>query len=82
MKFRKVSIWVRDVWLIFGITVAFCLLIEIVLSIAFHYRDAIGNDNSVNDSRASADTYQNADWPKKYYEEWKESNDSAWLSYV
>ena len=82
MKFRKVSIWVRDVWLIFGITVAFCLLIEIVLSIAFHYRDAISNDNPVNDSRASADTYQNADWPKKYNEEWKESNDSAWLSYV
>ncbi|MEE8576558.1 MAG: SGNH/GDSL hydrolase family protein, partial [candidate division Zixibacteria bacterium] len=77
VKFKKVLTWMRDLWLIIGITVAYILLIEIVLSIAFHYRDA-----SSNDSRISADTYQNADWPKKYYKEFNESYNSEWVSYV
>ena len=82
VKFKKVLTWIRDVWLIFGIIIAYLLLIEIVLSIAFHYRDASSNGNPVNDSSVYADTYQNADWPKKYYKEFNETGDSEWLSYV
>ena len=76
-KFRKLLVWVRDAWLIVGITVALFLFIEIVLSVAFHYRDAQSNDY-----RVFADTYQNADWPKQYYKEFRESSNSQWLSYV
>ncbi len=72
----------RDAWLIIGITISFFLLIEIVLSIAFHYRDAEKKAIKQGEYRASADTYQNADWPKKFYEEYLESNKNRWLSYV
>lgn len=74
MKFAAL---IRDAWLILGMSIIYFVLIESVLSFGFYYRDA-ANDYR----RVKADTYQNADWTKKYYDELYESGNCRWSSYV
>lgn len=82
IKLQRALSWSRDAWLVLGITAVFFLFIEVTLSIFFHLRNAEESIDPEVDYRAFADTYQGADWTKKYYEEFLASNESQWLSYV
>ncbi len=73
-KLKRVLGWVRDVWLILGIALALLVFIELLSSVRIRIPG--------RDSRSSADTYHNADWPKGYYKEDKASSALAWTSYV
>jgi lysophospholipase L1-like esterase len=67
--------FIRDAWLISGITFLFLLLIEIGFTIYFRL-------NPQNDSQPVADSYQGADWVEEYNKEFDECSAEDWHPYV
>ena len=66
--------WIRDAWLIMGVTLVLLLFIELLSSIRFRIPGY--------DSRTAADTYHNADWTTKYFKEGKASFVVEWAPYA
>jgi lysophospholipase L1-like esterase len=67
--------FIRDAWLITGITFLFLLLIEIGFTIYFRF-------NPQNDSQPVADSYQGADWIEEYNKEFEACSAEDWHPYV
>jgi lysophospholipase L1-like esterase len=67
--------FIRDAWLITGITFLFLLLIEIGFTIYFRF-------NPQNDGQPVADSYQDADWLEEYNKEFDECSAEDWHPYV
>lgn len=65
----------KEMWVIFGITLILLIIVEIAFRIYFHF-------NPVSDPRTKADCYQNAEWVEEYYSELASCNTSEWKSYV
>ena len=81
-KINHMFHWLREAWLVLGVTFALLLLVELVLSVAFVCKDAFWEDAPAVDRRAFADTYKHAPWPKQYYEEFMDANHAHWVPYV
>ena len=83
MGFGKIIQLLRDIWVIFGITILLFVLLETCLSAAFFLKDHFIPADSKNfDQRMKADTYNHAPWVKKYYVEFLESYTARWMPYV
>lgn len=76
----------RDVWLIAGITLALVVGLEWVLSMlppGASSGDARSRRSSPREkSRARADAYGGAEWPRAYFEEFHRLDRSLWVPYV
>ena len=73
--------WLRDLWLIVGVTLLLFLSTELLTSVLFHLKDSSAA-KAVVDHRAEADTYSHAGWPSLYYKELADSSTAQWASYV
>jgi lysophospholipase L1-like esterase len=67
--------FIKDAWLIAGITFLFLLLIEIGFTVYFRF-------NPQNDNQPIADSYQGADWLEDYNKEFDECSAEDWHPYV
>jgi len=67
--------FIRDAWLIAGITFLILLLIEIGFTIYFRF-------NPQNDKQPIADSYQSADWLEEYNKEFDACSTEDWHPYV
>ncbi len=67
--------FIRDAWLIAGITFLILLLIEIGFTIYFRF-------NPQNDKQPIADSYQSADWIEEYNKEFDACSTEGWHPYV
>jgi lysophospholipase L1-like esterase len=67
--------FIKDAWLIAGITFFILLLIEIGFTIYFLF-------NPQNDKQPIADSYQGADWLEEYNKEFDACSTENWHSYV
>ena len=73
--------WLRDLWLIVGVTLLLFLSTELLTSVLFHLKDSSAA-KAVIDHRSEADTYSHAGWPSLYYKELADSSTAQWASYV
>ncbi len=79
-RFKKVLVSVRNAWLVVCISASLFLAIEVVLSIAYYYRD--GQRKAVaEDPCFQADTYRDVTWARAYYRDYAKC-ESQWASYV
>ena len=67
---------IRDVWLVIGVTVLLLTFLEISISGLLLVRDQFA------DERSDADTYGDASWVSRYFEEFHQSSVSRWEPYV
>jgi lysophospholipase L1-like esterase len=72
---RKLFIFLKNIWIILGITLLMLVLIEAGFSVYYHF-------HQTQDSRVTADCYSGADWVAKYYEEFNECSVEHWTPYV
>jgi lysophospholipase L1-like esterase len=72
---KRVFRFIRDSWLIAGITLLLMLLIEAGFTIYYSFRHD-------QDSRVMADCYSRAAWVGKYFEEFSECNREQWKPYI
>ena len=79
----KVGRWLRDAWLLIGITALLFGLLEGGLSLALLIKDRIGQTQPRRpDWRVDADAYPDRSWVTKYYEEFRTSDGVRWRPYV
>lgn len=72
---KRVFNFLRDTWIIFGITLLILCLTEIGFSIYYRFEQH-------QDYRIYADCYAGADWVAKYYDEFNECSVEHWTPYV
>ena len=65
----------KEVWVIFGITLLLFVAVEIFFKIYFLFY-------TPEDARVNADCYAKEEWVKDYYSEFSASNTAAWEPYV
>jgi len=79
-RFKKILVSIRNAWLVVCITASVFLAIEVVLSIAYYYRDG-RRKAAAEDPCFQADAYQNVAWARAYYRDYAKC-ESQWASYV
>ena len=77
MNLRQAGRWLRDAYVILGVTLTFCVVLELVCTVIWHFRD-----RGPVDARSKADTYDGAPWAEQYYRELSASSAMQWASYV
>jgi len=65
----------RDIWVIFGITLLLVILVEVFFKVYYSF-------DKNEDSRMQADYFQNKNWVNDYFEEFNSCNIEEWHSYV
>ncbi|MBN2174963.1 MAG: SGNH/GDSL hydrolase family protein [Bacteroidales bacterium] len=65
----------RDIWIIFGITLLILILIEVFFKIYFAF-------NKEEDQRLQADYFKNKNWVQDYNKEFNKCNQERWQPYV
>lgn len=78
---RKVIVFIRNSWLILGISLLSLAVLEVVLSL-FVVDYFTPPDPRNPDVRAKADAYKNVSWGNDYFKEFNESFDARWEPYV
>ena len=76
--------YIKDAWLILGITLLILILLEIGITL-FCYRKGYLQSSSSDikiDPRSQAEVYYNIPWVKDYFKELGESFKTQWKSYV
>ena len=81
-KFKMIN-YVRDIWLILGVTLFFLVLLESIFFIAFLVRDHfLILDSRLVDSLSEPEEYRDASWRDEYAKELEEIHSLRWESYV
>ncbi len=79
---RRIVGWLRDAWLMGGVTLLLLVLLELVLAATpLGAPQGEGKKQKVK-SRARADTYQGEEWPVEYFAEFHQLDRSLWYPYV
>lgn len=78
---KKILAFLRDIWLIVGVTILILLLLEFGFAFIFFVRDSLVDAAEKTDFRANADTYSGQDWPREYYREFDKCS-LRWEPYV
>src|SRR6476660_2646653 len=79
----KVGRWLRDAWLLIGITALLLGLLEGSLSLALLIKDRMSQTQPRRPEwRVDADAYPDRSWVTKYYEEFRASDGVRWRPYV
>lgn len=74
--------WLRDAWIMAGVTLLLLVLLEVVLAATpLGAPQGEGKKQKVK-SRAQADTYQGAAWPAEYFAEFLQLDRTLWYPYV